>query len=156
LLLFSSKYEQKGKELYQKMADAVRNPRIKKLFEHFVKQEDLHVEQFKDLFKKADVDDGLKEEVPDHLFYLYEFLKKRLFSPELLRDKFLKINDIQSALEFAISFELDSILFYNELKPHVHPDIVPIIDQIVAEERKHFVQVLSLQQDSELQKLIEA
>jgi rubrerythrin len=49
-----------------------------------------------------------------------------------------KIKDTIAALDFAIKRELDSILYYHEIKKFVPAAQYTAIDQIIAEERKHF------------------
>ena len=48
-------------------------------------------------------------------------------------------------LEYALGAERDSILFYTEMKRAVSADDQNIIDEIVEEERRHFLKVATLE-----------
>ena len=52
-----------------------------------------------------------------------------------------KLKDIISALEFGIRRELDSILYYQEMKNFVPEQQHSSIDRIIEEERNHFLEL---------------
>ena len=49
-----------------------------------------------------------------------------------------RITDTLSAIDFAIRRELDSILYYHEIKEFIAKDQHESIDKIINEEREHF------------------
>ena len=52
--------------------------------------------------------------------------------------KMSKITDTLSAIDFAIDREVDSILYYHEIKGFISKDQHESIDKIINEERRHF------------------
>ena len=52
--------------------------------------------------------------------------------------------DTQTILDAAIQRELSAVLFYQELKNVVSEKDYKMIDDIIAEERRHFAQLASL------------
>ena len=66
---------------------------------------------------------------------------KLVFSNETITGKLAENTDTASVLDFAISREMDSILYYHEIKRFVPVAQHLIIDQIIDEERKHFSQL---------------
>jgi rubrerythrin len=61
-----------------------------------------------------------------------------IFTKEVMDKELAKIKDTVAALDFAIKRELDSILYYHEIKRFVSAAQHATLDQIIAEERKHF------------------
>ncbi|NTV54078.1 MAG: hypothetical protein HGA73_01335, partial [Syntrophaceae bacterium] len=49
------------------------------------------------------------------------------------------IKDVIAALDFAIGRELDSVLYYSEMKKYVTPSAQDLLEQVIEEERKHVV-----------------
>ncbi len=60
-----------------------------------------------------------------------------VFSPDT-KGELPGVHSTTAALDFAIQRELDSILYYQELKAFVPEKDFSILDTIIAEERKHF------------------
>jgi Rubrerythrin. len=57
---------------------------------------------------------------------------------EGIKDLIEEIKDTKSALDFAIQRELDSILFYHEIRELVLETQKKMVNEIIREERKHF------------------
>jgi len=49
------------------------------------------------------------------------------------------ISDVLAALDFAIQRELDSVLYYSEMKKYVTASAQDLLEQVIEEERKHVV-----------------
>ena len=58
-----------------------------------------------------------------------------------------EINNPYDAIEFAIGAELNSILYYQEVKKMVSEKNHEKIEKIIDEERKHFVQLSEIKKD---------
>ena len=71
--------------------------------------------------------------------YLRNYVDSNMiFTKEAMEKELTKIKDVPSALDFAIRREMDSILYYQEIKVFVSKDQHKVIDEIMAEERSHF------------------
>jgi len=83
---------------------------------------------------------SLPEGYPDEYgSYLRDYVdSKIIFTKEAMEKELTKIKDIPSALDFAIRREMDSILYYQEIKAFVSKDQHRVIDEIMGEERSHF------------------
>ena len=76
------------------------------------------------------------ESYPKEYFeYLKAYVENIIFTPEARAH--IKVHDIASALNFGIQRELDSILYYYEIKKfvpkHQHSLIEKIIDEVLKE-----------------------
>jgi len=71
--------------------------------------------------------------------YLHDYADNNLiFKKEVMDAEMARITDTLSAIDFAIRRELDSILYYHEIKGFIAKDQHDSIDKIINEERKHF------------------
>jgi rubrerythrin len=61
-----------------------------------------------------------------------------IFTKEAMDKELVNVKDTVSALDFAIKRELDSILYYHEIKKLVSTAQHDALEQIIEEERKHF------------------
>ncbi len=61
-----------------------------------------------------------------------------IFTKEAMDKELAKVKNTVSAFDFAIKRELDSILYYHEIKKLVPATQHATLEQIIDEERKHF------------------
>ena len=59
-----------------------------------------------------------------------------------------KAATVVGALDFAIQREMDSILYYQEIKSLVGPDNAGTVDMIIDEERMHFAFLSRLRRET--------
>ena len=64
-----------------------------------------------------------------------------IFTEASLQKAVERIKDTRSACEFGIRRELDSILYYQEIKSFTPEEEKDIIDDIIKEERSHFLKL---------------
>jgi len=136
---FAIKIEENGKNFYTDMAKKFsKNEKISNLFKDLSNQEVEHGNMFSSMLKKFQ-DYSPSESYPEEYFtYLRAYAENAIFSDEALKREKEKITDLESALNFAIKRELESIHYYNELKNLVSSEDIKNIEQIIEEERKHF------------------
>ena len=79
---------------------------------------------------------------PDEYFaYLRAYADGTIFTKEARGTELPTVKDVPSAIKFAIQRELDSVLYYQEIKKFVPKDQQDLIDKIIAEERGHFLKL---------------
>jgi rubrerythrin len=79
--------------------------------------------------------------------YLHNYADNNLiFKKEVMDAELARITDTLSAIDFAIDREVDSILYYHEIKGFIAKDHHGSIDRIINEERRHF-KILSKMRD---------
>jgi rubrerythrin len=88
-----------------------------------------------------------EESYPGEYFdYLRSYASGVIFSQEAFEKKLGEIKDAVEALDFAIGVEWDSIHFYQELKGLVPENRRGQLDEVIAEERRHFVKLTKLRE----------
>jgi len=131
--------EENGANFYRFAEQIAKQEEAKKLFAHLAVEEGRHKKIFEGLFaqmEKANPPEGYEGEYSS---YLRDYVDNNIiFTKEVMDKELAKIKDTVSALDFAIKRELDSILYYHEIKRFVSAAQHTTLDQIIAEERKHF------------------
>ncbi|HUT64721.1 MAG TPA: hypothetical protein VMZ05_01085, partial [Spirochaetota bacterium] len=70
-----------------------------------------------------------------------------IFTDSALKKEVERITTVKEACEFGIRKELDSILYYQEIKNFVPENERDSIDAIIAEERHHFIKLTELKRE---------
>lgn len=135
------KMEENGEKFYTEAAQKLNEEKVKALFNTLAKEEVSHKETFEEMLAK--IDEYLPEEsyLGEYLMYFKAYTEKIIFDYKKIEKEMANINDVFSALDFAINRELDSILYYNEIKKSVIKSRQGLIDKIIEEERKHFLKL---------------
>lgn len=138
---FAIRIEENGEKFYRRMVEKFKDKEIKDLFSTLASDETKHAETYRKMVSKLEKYEPF-ESFPDEYFaYLKAYADKLIFDQKSSDDEVNKITDIRSALNFAIDKELDSILYYQEIKNLLSESQRDQIDRIIEEERKHFVRL---------------
>jgi len=112
---------------------------VKDLFNFLAKEEVKHEKIFTDMLSNID-EYQIKESYEDeYKSYLNAYANNLLFSLKNFDEAMEKVKDLDSAFQFAIQKELDTIMYYQELKNIVQENKTDLIEDIINEERKHVV-----------------
>lgn len=137
--------EENGEVFYRDMAQKAFDPEIRKTFEYLANQEVKHRRLFADLLAQTSNVKPPEFYPGEYMDYLHAFADRHVFTLEntgRLKAKLMKT--AKQAVRFGIQVELDSLLFYLEAKTFVEEKQAETIDQIVEEERRHFVMLQKL------------
>lgn len=139
--------ERSGVAFYEICIQAALGPHTAQVFEYLLAQEHRHLETFTRMKEGLD-DYRLPEAYPGELErYLESFIKDQaLFKPELASQQAREIDDPFQAVDWAMGFEKNSILFYTSIKQVVRSSERQIVDRVIAEEHSHIRRLLALQQ----------
>ncbi len=135
--------EENGSSFYRFAVQIAKDEQTKELFLRLAEEEDKHKDTFKRLLSKIETHTPPESYPGEYGAYLHQYADNNLiFTKEVMDEELAKIKDTKAALDFAIRRELDSILYYQEIKGFVPGSEHKAIDEIINEERKHF-QMLS-------------
>jgi len=139
VLKFAVRMEENGALFYRKAAELTEKSEAKKLFEFLASEEDEHKKTFEKFLSHVTVNDPPEGYPGEYLAYLHNYIDGKVF---FTKDSSVsKSIDTASALDFAIQREMDSVLYYTELKNFVNVSAHKSIDSIIDEERRHFAQL---------------
>jgi rubrerythrin len=146
ILDFAVQFEQKSVYFYENISKYIKNIMVKGIFAELAAEEMKHIKAFQNMIILSRKEQYDKISLPEHIKYLHDHINTNYFSREMLSGKIKMVRDVESAFEFATSIELDQILFYNEIKNILAEKDRGLIEEIVNEERKHFIKIMQMKQ----------
>ncbi len=142
ILGFAVHIEQNGYEFYIETAKKFNDEKLMKLFHYLADEERIHEKTFKTLQEKVGSFTPHESYAGEYEGYMKDYLKG--FAPktnETLQDRMAKINTIDDAIDMALIFEKDSVVFFSTLKRYVSDEHKPAIDRIIEEEVNHVLKL---------------
>jgi len=147
ILRFAVRMEKSGEKFYRDFAGASPSAKVNNLFLRLASEEAAHKKIFEGLAERADTY-GASEGYPgEYLEYFYNYIDNKDFFKEGVETSLTKSLDTQSALDFALKMELDSVVFYREMKIFVPVEDNKTIESIINEEWRHFSQLSELKKN---------
>jgi rubrerythrin len=134
--------EENGTNFYRFAMQIAGREETKALFRQLADEEVKHQKTFSELL--AGMDRSIPPEGYDgeYAAYLHNYVDNRLvFRADELAGELGAVKDEASAVDFAIRRELDSLLYYREIRELLPADRREAIDRIILEERKHFMKL---------------
>ena len=131
--------EENGGNFYRYAVQVAKEEEAKEMFNWLAGEEDKHKILFKDMLSTIKTQAPPESYPGEYGAYLHDYADNNLiFKKEVMDAEMARITDTLSAIDFAIRRELDSILYYHEIKGFIARDQHESIDKIINEERKHF------------------
>ena len=136
--------ETNGAAYYKKAAELVKDSEIKKVLLHLMDEEKKHYIIFKNLLESLPPKSSLPTvgdpEGQENL-YLNALVKSRLFN-NVREEIAAQVESAEEALKAALTFEKDTILFFQTMKSMTREDLGQAeIDMLIEEERKHVIKI---------------
>jgi rubrerythrin len=140
LLRCAIRIEENGEEFYREWAGKTKDEEQKKLFNFFADEERKHKKTFEEMLKEIGDFQPESHLVANEAYnnYLKTFVEEMLFNEKFHQKEMKLVIDVISALEYAMKLELDSILFYTDVKAYLPKSQLAVVEKIIEEERKHF------------------
>ncbi|MBN2017248.1 MAG: ferritin family protein [Candidatus Cloacimonetes bacterium] len=141
---FAVQIEENGEKFYRAMVEKFDDPKVKELFDFLAIEEVRHEKVFKEMLAKIE-DYNPQESYPGEYFdYLHAYADNLVFTIDKIDEGIESVNTVDEALQFAIGKELDTILYYHEMRNVVPKHQQKLVDDIIDEERKHVVQLTEM------------
>ena len=138
---FAIRIEENGEKFYRKMAKKLDEPKIKELFTFIADEEIQHKKIFENMLSKIESYEPPESYPGEYFEYLRAYVDNVLFSINKFDEDVEKIHNALEAIQFAIDKELDSVLYYQEMRNVVLAHQKELIKNIIEEERKHVVKL---------------
>lgn len=148
LLEMAVKIEELGELYYREFAEKAKNKEVRELLAFLAAEEVKHKELFIQFQKNWGKNDFiiplLQEEVSA---YLRSVVSSKVFSDKRsFMEKFENLKDPLEIIGTAIVFEKDTILFYHEMKNFINEEKHRIINDLIAEEKRHIIKLEEIKQ----------
>jgi rubrerythrin len=141
ILQFSIRLEDVGERFYHDVAGHALDNGVKDLFNQLATQEAMHKKVFERLLSKAEGFQSPESYPVEYLEYFYYYLDKHVFFTNDKKPSLSESFNIEEAFDQAIQMELDSVILYQELKQFVPVEDNKFIENIINEERGHFIKL---------------
>ena len=135
---FAIRMEENGEKFYNYAASIAKDPNIFGIFTKLASEEIKHRKLFADMFSRIDTIMPKESYPGEYMAYLQSSIDGKVFSTTATKEM-VEIKDVIAALDFAIGRELDSVLYYSEMKKYVTASAQDLLEQVIEEERKHVV-----------------
>ena len=137
--------EENGINFYKFAEQLAKQEEAKKLFAHLVQAEVTHKKTFEDIFANMEKYNPPEQYAGEYSAYLRSYVDNNLiFTKEIMDKQLANVKDTVAAFDFAMQRELDSILYYHEIKKLVPPAQHEAIENIIEEERKHYAALVDM------------
>jgi rubrerythrin len=140
LVAIAVRNEETGYAFYRLAEEKAQSPKMKQFFGYLAGQELVHKEKFLKLKEnlRSAAQPGEPSDQKEIDLYIKAMTDSALFEG---RDKNIvmaaKAADEKSAVEFALGFEKDTLLFFYQLEDLVHPIHKTVIRAVINEEKEH-------------------
>ncbi|MBU0684128.1 MAG: ferritin family protein [Candidatus Omnitrophota bacterium] len=137
--------EKNGKEFYSELAEKFKKESVGEVFKCLAAEEEKHIEVFNGIF--ASLCSYLPEEAyPDEYFaYMNALASQYVFTRKNTGKTIAeKLKNYDEGLNLGISFEKDSILFYEGMRQMVLERDYKLIDKLIQEEKEHLKKLCEL------------
>ncbi len=138
--------EKNGQTFYAAAARNMDDPEVKRLLESLAEWEVQHYQTFEQLLKQVDEPLSLAgDQWNEYDQYLEATLDNALFrGPDKALAAAEGVASGQEALQMALGFEKDALLFYHDLREMLREKERDIVDRIIAEEKSHVRKLAAL------------
>jgi rubrerythrin len=144
VIQFAVRIEENGYNFYATVTEKVREEKEREVFRFLADEEKKHLKTFTGMLEKIETFEPPTSYPDEYFAYLRAYAENLIFTKDSLDREIENVRDARGACDFGMKRELDSILYYQEIKPFVPEKERNLIDTIVTEERKHFLALSDL------------
>lgn len=147
LLEIAIQIEKNGFTFYSKAAQMVSDTKAMELMEWLAQEEKKHIGRFQEILSRFSYEDMdmSPSELEEYTLYLKALADARVFTTELkAREAASGIKSEKDAINMAIEFEKDSLLFLHAMKEMVPAEDVFAVEELQHEEMLHLKKLVGL------------
>lgn len=137
--------EKSGKLFYEKAESVVENAKLKEMLTYLAEEEENHIKDFGKLGERLS-DEFVPNEsyIGEYGDYLKSIVNNHIFNVNNVEDLVKGIKTDREILQFALSFEKDSIVIFQEFENFVNKAGNDVIKELINEEKGHIKKINSL------------
>jgi rubrerythrin len=144
---FAVNIEENGRDFYRSFSDKFKSGSERDVFKYLAEAEVKHIKIFNDMLKSIETFEPATSYADEYFGYLKAYADTLVFTKDKLEQEVAKVKSGKQAVEFGIRRELDSILYYQEIKSYVPESEQSVIDDVIKEERMHFMKLTQFKKD---------
>ena len=144
---FAVNIEENGRDFYRGFSDKFKSDAEREVFNYLADAEIQHIRIFSEMLKSIETFEPATSYSDEYFGYLKAYADTLIFTRDKLERELAKISNAKEAADFGIRRELDSILYYQEIKSYVPEKEHDTIDEVIAQERMHFMKLTEFKKD---------
>lgn len=135
--------EENGQRFYAEYSEKAKEDNVKSLFSYLANEEVKHIKDFTELYEIVKVEgEKIFGDYEEFKAYMGSFAdSKFLMNFVGEADKIKDSTDVKEILEFAISFEKETLLFYYGLLDFISEKGRSIVESIIEQEKNHIMKL---------------
>lgn len=137
--------ENNGRDFYNALSRQSKNPQVKEVFRFLAGEEEKHIKIFQGILSQTQEFEPQGLDADQYIRYLNTYAGEYIFTQKDKGEE--TANNVKSdkdALQIAIHFEENSIVFYSGMKKVVPGYDVKIIEALIMQEEGHLRQLLDM------------
>ncbi|MGR6836958.1 ferritin family protein [Syntrophomonas erecta] len=140
--------EESGKLFYEKAISLAEGDKLKEVLTYLAQGEAKHIQDFSKLGESIDYSFLPNESYPgEYEDYVRSLVNSHIFKLTEVEDLIKGIKNNKDILRIAISFEKDSIVFFQELKNMGNKAASEVLEKLIDEERGHIKKIVAMIKD---------
>lgn len=137
--------EKNGNKFYNRLASQTNNPKAKEVFKFLAQEEEKHIRVFEGILDKTQKFEPQGLDADQYLSYMHAYAGEYIFTQEDKGEEIARsAGSDKEALQIAIHFEEDSIVFYSGMKQIVPEYDARIVEALIMQEEGHLKQLLEM------------
>jgi len=145
VLKIAVQIEKNGMAFYTEVKNKSKCFPVQELFDFLAKEEVRHEHTFRSLLEKTGDYEPVESYPGEYERYLEAIAGENVFTQsDAMKQIARKAVSDKEAIDLAIGFEKDSIIFFSELRKFVPADDQGIVEKIIGEEKGHLTKLLDL------------
>lgn len=145
LIELSIQIERNGLAFYSELSRASRDPVIGGVFAMLAGEEEKHISAFKKICAQMEGCGSPEVSTDEYIAYMNALASEHVFTRRDEGERIAReIRSDQEALDKAIGFEKDSIIFYEGMRGAVAPGDAVVVDALIAQEKMHLTKLVNL------------
>lgn len=135
---FAIRMEENGERFYRRAATTTADEEVKSIFNRLADEELKHRKFFSAIFSDMEKKTPPETFPGEYMAYLRDYIDGKAVFTEKEEAELSEIKETLAAIDFALQREMDSVLYYHEIKRFVSDSQHPVISNIIEEEWRHF------------------
>lgn len=137
--------EKNGRDYYTTLMNQSKNEKARELFKFLAGEEEKHIATFQKILSGVQKYEPQGLDSDEYYAYMNNLASEHVFTQEDKGAEVAKaIKSDKEAIDKAIGFEEDSIVFYEGVKKIVPPFDVEVVEGLIAQEQNHLKQLIEL------------
>lgn len=137
--------EKNGRDFYNALIKNSKSAKARQIYEYLAGEEGRHIKAFQAILESVEKYEPAEAYPGEYFAYMNALAGEHVFTQkEKGREVAAQVKSDKDAVEKGIGLEKDSIVFYEGMKKVVPDSDLRIVDELIAQEQSHLLQLTEL------------